>query len=123
MLLSCVLVGVGGFFGSVLRYLVGLIPIKTESAFPYKTLAINILGAFLLGILSALALKNPAFPEKLALMLKVGVCGGFTTFSTFAFESVSLMENGKNLAAATYIVTSLVFGTLAVFLGQKIVKA
>ena len=100
-MLNCLAVGVGGFIGSICRYLVGLIPLKDQSGFPYKTLAINIVGAFVLGLLSAYAAKNPNASPRLMLMLKVGVCGGFTTFSTFAYESTTLFSSGKSSMLGT----------------------
>lgn len=79
---ACIYVGIGGFIGSVLRYLFGLIPLKTTHGFPLLTLSINILGAFLIGFISTIALKESMNPH-LVLLLKTGLCGGFTTFSTF----------------------------------------
>jgi CrcB protein len=75
---ACIYVGIGGFIGSVLRYLIGLIPLKTTHGFPLLTLSINILGAFLIGFISIIALKKSMNPH-LVLLLKTGLCGGFTT--------------------------------------------
>jgi CrcB protein len=106
---ACLYVGMGGFIGSVLRYLVGLIPLKTTHGFPLLTLSINILGAFLIGFISTIALKKSMNPH-LVLLLKTGLCGGFTTFSTFALESITLHKNGNTTLAMIYIVLSLVLG-------------
>ncbi len=114
-------VGLGGFFGSVCRYMVSLIPLGDERGFPYKTMIINVIGAFVLGLISAWISKNPTISQRLVLMLKVGVCGGFTTFSTFAFESSSLISNGKFLLATTYILISIFLGVLATVLGLKLI--
>lgn len=122
-MLNCLAVGIGGFIGSVCRYLVGLIPLKDQSGFPYKTLAINIVGAFVLGLLSAYAAKNPNASPRLMLMLKVGVCGGFTTFSTFAYESTTLFSSGKSSMALIYVLISVIAGVLAVFLSQQIIHS
>lgn len=122
-MLNCLAVGIGGFLGSICRYLVGLIPLKDQSGFPYKTLAINIVGAFVLGLLSAYAAKNPNTSPRLMLMLKVGVCGGFTTFSTFAYESTTLFNNGKSTMALLYVLISVTCGILAVFLSQQIIHS
>lgn len=70
-MLNCLCVGIGGFFGSVLRYLIGLIPVNPSNGFPVKTLVINVLGAFVLGLISAIAAKNSHMSEQLTLMLKV----------------------------------------------------
>ena len=94
-MLECIIVGIGGFIGSVCRYLIGLIPVSEKCAFPVKTFAINVAGAFLIGLIAALAAKEWAGSPRLILFLKVGICGGFTTFSTFSLETVSLLQGGK----------------------------
>ncbi len=121
-MLDCLAVGAGGFVGAVLRWLIGLIPVEMKSGFPIKTFAINVIGCFAIGLITALAAKH--FPDntRLTLFLKAGICGGFTTFSTFALETESLLEKGGRAAAAVYIAVSLACGIAAVFLGQKVVK-
>lgn len=114
---ACLYVGMGGFIGSVLRYLFGLIPLKTTRGFPLLTLFINILGAFLIGFISTIALKKSMNPH-LVLLLKTGLCGGFTTFSTFTLESFTLHKNGNTTLAIIYIVLSIVLGLSAVILGD-----
>jgi len=121
-MLDCLFVGLGGFAGTVCRYLAGRIPVETGGAFPIQTLLINILGAFVLGAISALAAKNPDLPPRLVLMLRVGVCGGFTTFSTFAFESSALLAGGRATAAALYMAASLILGIGAVFAAQLLIR-
>lgn len=120
-MISCVLIGIGGFFGSVLRYLFGQIPLKPFGSFPIATLAINIVGTFVLALVAAVAAKNPTISQKVVLMLKVGVCGGFTTFSTFAYEYTDLFTAGKYATGALYIVASIAFGMLAVILAQRLI--
>ena len=121
-MLDCLAVGAGGFIGAVLRWLIGLIPVEMKSGFPIKTLAVNIIGCFAIGSITALAAKF--FPDntRLALFLKTGICGGFTTFSTFALETEGLFEKGGKSAAIIYVTASLVCGIFAVFLGQKLTK-
>lgn len=121
-MIECLLVGIGGFIGSVCRYLIGLIPVTPSNGFPVKTLFINVLGAFLIGLIAAAAAKNAVVDQRLILMLKTGVCGGFTTFSTFALEVTDLMRAGSLGTAAMYIVLSLVLGTAAVFAGEAIMN-
>ena len=121
-MLDCVLVGIGGFFGTVMRYLIGLIPTKSESGFPFKTLIINVLGAFLIGLIAALAMNDKSLNQHLVLMLKVGVCGGFTTFSTFAYENAGLIQGGHGLLAFVYILLSIVLGILAIYSAQLIIR-
>lgn len=120
---SCLMVGIGGFFGSILRYLISLIPLGDQGTFPYKTLITNVIGAFLIGVVVALSLKNANFNERYVLLLKTGFCGGFTTFSTFSQESVSLIQSGKGLLAILYIVASVLLCILAIYLAQFMVKA
>lgn len=121
-MLNCLAVGAGGFIGAVLRWLIGLIPVEMKSGFPIKTLAVNIIGCFSIGLITALAAK--LFPDntRLSLFLKTGICGGFTTFSTFALETEGLLEKDGKAAAIIYIAASLVCGIFAVFIAQKIIK-
>lgn len=120
-LLNCLAVGAGGFLGAVLRYLIGLIPLEMKSGFPVKTFAINIIGCFAIGLIAGFAEKSLIAP-RLILLLKVGVCGGFTTFSSFALETHGLISIGNTLTGILYALLSLVAGTFAVLLGQIIVK-
>lgn len=119
---SCLYVAVGGAVGSVLRYLVGLIRVSEATAFPVKTLMINIVGSFLIGLIAALAGNRPELDPNTVLLLKVGVCGGFTTFSTFALETADLLQNGKAAIAVSYIVLSVLLSVAAVFMAQSVIK-
>jgi CrcB protein len=121
-MLDCILVGAGGFIGTVLRYLIGLIPLKTESGFPIKTLVINVAGAFLIGLITALALKDRSLNRHLELMLRVGVCGGFTTFSTFAYENYGLLQDGHGWLSFLYVLLSIVLGILAIYASRFIIR-
>ena len=120
MMINCLFVGMGGFIGSVCRYLLGLLPIETSQGFPVKTLITNALGAFVIGIIAAA--KNTTLNPRLVLFLKVGICGGFTTFSTFAYETGTMMEKGQTGLALLYVILSAVLGVLAVFGGQLLVR-
>ena len=121
-MLNCLMVGIGGFFGSVCRYLVGLLPVEAGQGFPVKTLCVNVIGAFLISVITALAAKNKSLSPELVLMLRVGVCGGFTTFSTFAYESADLLKSGSAAVALCYVCASVALCILAVFAGQLAVK-
>ena len=114
-ILNCLFVGLGGFVGSVLRYLVSLAPIRHESGFPIVTLGINVLGAFLLGFIMAAAGRGSGIDPRTLLFLKVGICGGFTTFSTFALEAHTLLSGGKPITALLYMLLSVTLCVLAVF--------
>lgn len=120
-MIECLLVGLGGFLGSVLRYLIGLMYVNTDSGFPLKTFIINILGAFVIGALSSIAMKYNV-NSKVILFLKVGLCGGFTTFSTFALETQELLKNDRVGVAIIYVTLSVVIGVTAVVLGENLFK-
>ena len=122
MAVNCLFVGIGGFAGSVLRYLIGLLPYAPASGFPLKTLCINIIGSFCIALVGALAAKNPSLSPQLVLLLRVGVCGGFTTFSTFAYETSTLLQKGSVGTAAVYAVLSVVLSICAVFGAEALVK-
>jgi CrcB protein len=102
-------VAVGGAIGSVARYLVGVGSGKLFGLdFPWGTLIINVVGSTLIGVFAGLfALKWDA-PQTLRVFLTVGICGGFTTFSTFSLDAYYLIERGQILASALYIVSSVV---------------
>lgn len=119
MLLNCLCVGAGGFVGSILRYLIG-IAVPANSAFPVTTLLINVAGSLVLGFLTALALRGALPSDQLSLMLRVGICGGFTTFSTFSVESMSLLQDGAYGMAALYIAASVVLGVAAAIAGSAL---
>lgn len=121
-MVECIVVGIGGFIGAVCRYLIGLIPLKEAYVFPIKTFIINIIGSLIIGMIAALASKNNLLNPKVVLFLKVGLCGGFTTFSSFALETSTLMKNGDAHIALLYAVLSIVFSVIAVFVGQSIIR-
>ena len=121
-MLNCLAVAIGGAIGSVLRYLIGLIPVKEQVLFPIKTFAINVIGCFVIGLVTALALKSNYLNPKLVLFLKVGICGGFTTFSTFALESSNLLKNGHAGIAALYMFLSIAVGIGFVLLAELLVR-
>ncbi len=112
---SCIAVGAGGFLGSVLRYLIGHLPVRETTLFPVRTFAINLLGCALIGCLAAVASRNTTLDPRLILFLKVGLCGGFTTFSTFGLETAQLIRSGHPAVAALYVVLSVALGVGLVF--------
>lgn len=121
-MLDCIVVGIGGFIGSVCRYLLGLLPIEISSGFPIKTLMINVIGSFLISCVVILAARDKGLNPHVALMLKVGVCGGFTTFSTFAYESGELIKNGHPVTALAYVCISVILGVSSIFAAQIVIK-
>ena len=117
------LVGVGGFAGSVLRYLAYLwIDKRFKGVFPLSTLFVNTLGSLILGLIVGLFIKSNISPE-LRLFLGVGICGSFTTFSTFAMENVSLLEQKDMVTAASYTLASIILGMVMAFAGYWIGKS
>lgn len=119
---GCLFVGLGGAIGSVFRYLISLIPLNNANGFPFKTLLINILGSFIIGLITAFAGKRTDISPDMILFLTTGICGGFTTFSTFALESSTLIQNGKLFSAVIYISASIIISIAAVFLAQLAVR-
>lgn len=112
------LVFIGGGFGSVARYLLGRIWNSHESGIPFGTFAANILGSLLIGIILGLAAKNESLTQEQTLLLATGFCGGFTTFSTFAYENHVFLKNGDFITFALYTIASFVLAFLAVFAGM-----
>lgn len=115
--MSVLMVALGGAVGAVLRYLLGLIPVKEITPFPFITLSINVLGALLIGGIAAYSSKH-SVNDSLMLFLKIGLCGGFTTFSTFSLETAQLVKSGSIFTAVTYAVLSAVLCICAVFAAE-----
>src|SRR5450432_1642027 len=110
-------IGIGSFIGSISRYLLSqFIQNKFLSAFPYGTLGVNVIGCFLIGIVFGLSERGNITLEW-RLFLATGVLGGFTTFSAFSNETVSLLRDGQLWNAFTYIISSIFIGLLATFTG------
>ena len=114
-MLNILAVGAGGFLGSTLRYLISLIPLDEPIIFPIKTFIINIVGCIVIGIIAATATKNIEMNPQMLLFLKVGLCGGFTTFSTFALETSDLMKAGNMGISFLYAVLSVLAGIAVIF--------
>ena len=115
-------VGVGGFLGSVGRFVIsGFINrLSPALAFPIGTLAVNILGCFLIGLLYALAESRNILGTDTRIFLFIGVLGGFTTYSTFGFESLALLKDGAMLKASANIIIHVFVGLAAVWLGDTL---
>lgn len=107
-------VGLGGAVGAMLRYAISLIPYK--GGFPLLTFVTNILGALLIGFIVGYASKRNV-NDSLMLFLKTGLCGGFTTFSTFSLEAYNLFASGSKILAVCYAVSSAVCCIIGVWLG------
>ncbi|MDD2436555.1 MAG: fluoride efflux transporter CrcB [Massilibacteroides sp.] len=123
MLKQLLFVALGGGIGSSFRYLVSLWFSKHSSfIFPWGTFVINITGCFLIGFLMDAISHNVVTNNNLKLLLVVGLCGGYTTFSTFSAENLRLLENGSYVTLVIYITTSVILGLLAVWGGYILSK-
>jgi CrcB protein len=115
-----ILLIVFGAAGTLARYgLGGWIQYRAGPGFPYGTLAINILGCFFLGAVGQFGLNHLSMPPDLRIGLTVGLMGGFTTFSTFGWDSVHMLESGEWPQALTYIGASVLGGLAAMMLGLR----
>lgn len=119
---QALIVGFGGFIGSIARYLLGAAILQRvpNLKFPLGTFTINILGCLLIGILAGIAEKRGSFSPDLRLFLFTGICGGFTTFSAFAHEGVFLLRRAETPTALAYAAASVILGLAAVWLGFKL---
>ena len=118
-----ILVFIGGGVGSVLRYLVGTFLKVPSSGFPWGTFSVNVLGSLAIGILMGLTLKNSTLTENQTLLLVTGLCGGFTTFSAFAYENQVFLKDGDFTSFFVYTLGSIGIGLAAIFLGFFLSKS
>ena len=110
-----------GALGTLARYgLQGLVQERTGPGFPSGTLAVNILGCFVLGLVAQYSFDHLWVPPQWRLALTIGLLGGFTTFSTFGWETIKMLEDAEWLNAAFYVSSSLLGGLLAVVLGIRL---
>ena len=115
------LIALFGAIGTLARYGVhSLVQAKMGSAFPYGTLLINLSGCFFLGLVAQLTLNRVILSPEWRLAIAVGFFGGYTTFSTFGWESAKLLQSGEWLRVTTYVTTSVVFGILLTIAGMRI---
>ncbi len=119
MLVKCLAVGMGGFIGSVARYLVSRVEFQKSGNYPINTLLVNVVGAVLIGMIIVYAKENGMSDEKL-LFLKMGLCGGLTTFSTFSVETFDFIESGNMMMGIAYVTVTVLLCVLGVYLGMKI---
>lgn len=117
-----VAIGMGGALGAVARYALGLLGIRHRSGFPIMTLMINIVGALVIGLIAAWVGKHAKLDGRLVLFLKVGLCGGFTTFSSFALETFGLVQAGSASVGLVYAVLSVILCVLACAIPQFILR-
>ena len=118
MVKQVLLIGTGGFIGSVARYLVSRLNTRIEwFSIPIGTLTVNVIGSLLIGFLVGISEKSPILTVEWRMFLMVGLCGGFTTFSSFTGENLMLIRNGQVLSLLLYTALSILLGFTAVYLG------
>lgn len=121
MLKNFFLVALGGGIGSMLRY--GASLLVSSRYFPYTTLAVNIIGSFMIGLVLGLSFRSEYFLTNWKLFLATGICGGFTTFSAFSAENMELLQAGKYALAIVYIAASVILGIAAAAVGFKLLNS
>lgn len=122
MFKNFLLVGAGGAIGSMLRYAFTVLLPRSERGFPWATVSINLIGCLLIGLLTGLALRYHWLTNAGWALLAIGLCGGFTTFSAFALDTVKLFQEGAQFTAVLYTVISTVAGIILCYLGYSIIK-
>ena len=122
---SVLLVGVGGFAGSVARYLLGgwVLHHTAQQRFPWSTFAVNVTGCLVIGVLAGLAERHALSSPGMRLFLFTGLLGGFTTFSAFGLETMHLLKRGDFMTASANVVLSVAAGLAALWLGMGMTGA
>jgi CrcB protein len=123
MFYNILAVGLGGLFGSVARYLISHYLTQTNNGhFPWATTLVNVIGSIFIGILFAYFEKGINVSNEVKLLLTVGFCGGFTTFSTFSLEFIKLLDNGHFYTAGVYLLINVFFSITLCLVAYKIFK-
>ena len=124
MIKALLIVGTGSFVGGALRYALSMFMRHIcGQGFPWGTLAVNLVGCLVFGMVFALFGKHGTTTHPWCLLLTTGLCGGFTTFSTFAHESVQMLQGGQFGAFAAYVIASIVMGLAMIAVGYMIVRS
>lgn len=114
------LIGTGSFIGGIFRYaLVHFVQSRATTAFPFGTLAVNLVGCFVIGLVFALS-EHSKINEEWRMFLAAGICGGFTTFSAFSLETFGMLRTGMAWYACLYILVSVLVGVLATIFGYRV---
>ena len=121
-LTSCLIVMLGGAFGTLARYLIGVAAVPISQDLPWGTIIINIAGSFIIGFFGTMTVAHGRFPapETVRLFVMVGICGGFTTFSSFSLQTLDLLRAGAPFRAGVNIVASVMLCVLATAVGHYI---
>ena len=124
MLKSLLIVGTGGFIGTVLRFLVSrYFQENTFSLFPWGTFTVNIIGSLLIGIFYGMSERGNLLNPEIRIFLTVGICGGFTTFSSLTNDAFMLLQEKEWLKVSLYMSLSFFLGLIAVYLGRTLIKS
>jgi len=116
------IVGAGGFIGTAMRYALSLAAQRFSITFPHGTLWANLLGCLLLGVIMALAANLQMLSPPVRLLMATGVCGGFTTMSTFTYETMRMLQDGQWVYAAFYFLVTLLGCALMLLAGMLLVR-
>ena len=119
---NIIAVGAGSFIGGIARYLVSLAMKGISKGFPWATVLVNLLGCLTIGLLWGFLSRNASESTSWGLFLTVGLCGGFTTFSTFSKEALAMLQTGQIWGFASYIAISILAGIALVALGYYIAR-
>lgn len=124
MLKSLLIVGTGGFVGTILRFLVSrYFQENTFSLFPWGTFTVNIIGSLLIGIFYGMSERGNLLSPEIRIFLTVGICGGFTTFSSLTNDAFMLLQEKEWLKVSLYASLSFFLGLVAVYLGRTLIKS
>ena len=122
MIKNILLIFIGGGLGSVCRYLISQIAYFKKFHFPYPTFVTNLIGCLLIGLALGWSIKNSNIHSSFVILFTVGFCGGFTTFSSFSHENLTLINNNQLTYLFVYVFSSILVGIFSVFLGLRISK-
>ncbi|MEE2723068.1 MAG: fluoride efflux transporter CrcB [Bacteroidota bacterium] len=118
-----ILVFLGGGIGTVLRFIISKLIPHNDSGFPWSTFSANLIGCFIIGLISGYFFKTSSTNQSdILLFATVGICGGFTTFSTFAYENINFLKSGDFIFFITYTLGSFILGILMVYFGLTLHK-
>ena len=118
-----ILVFLGGGIGTVLRFIISKLIPHNDSGFPWSTFSANLIGCFIIGLISGYFFKTSSSNQSdIILFATVGICGGFTTFSTFAYENLNFLKSGDYIFFITYTLGSFILGILMVYFGLTLHK-
>ena len=117
---TVILIGIGGFIGAILRYIIGGWVQDNFISFPLGTLAVNILGSFFLGLIMYLSEYQGIFNEEVRVFLTIGILGAFTTLSTFSYESFRLLDSSNIMLMVINIMATVALSIFAVYLGKTV---